>query len=97
MKRRNVTLRCDCGAEAVVFSKYVFNNEIDYEISIEDAYLGKRDYRGFFGRLKRAWKAFKDQPLCYSSVYCEKEADMRNFLTECLAAMDHEEELANEE
>ncbi len=96
MKRRSVILRCDCGAEAVVFSKYIFNKEIDYDISIEDAYLGKQDYKGFFGRLKRAWKAFTDQPLCYASVYCEKEADMRKFLTECLVVMNKEEDLADE-
>lgn len=95
--RRNVMLRCDCGAETVVFSKYIFRREVDYEISIEDSYLGKRDYRGFFGRLKRAWHAFIDKPICFSSVYCENEEDMRKFLTECLVVLNLEEEYQDED
>ena len=89
--KKTVTLRCACGAEAVVFSKYTFKNEVDYDISIEDSYIGYCGTKSFFGRLKRAWKAFIDKPLCYASVYCESKEDMKTFLTSCLSLMNTEE------
>lgn len=90
--KKTVTLRCACGAEAVVFSKYIFKNETDFDISVEDSYLGG-SYKGFFGRLKRAWGAFIDKPVCYSGVYCEDKEKMRAFLVDCLELLDMEEEI----
>jgi hypothetical protein len=80
MQDKIITLRCDDGVEACVFRKY---NRITYEIVIEDSYAGG-DYRGFFGRIKRAWKAFWAKPLCYTGVYCEDGNRMREFLEDCL-------------
>ena len=96
MNKKTVTLRCGCGAEAAVFSKYTFKNEVDFDISIEDSYLGNCSTKGFFGRLKRAWKAFIDQPVCYASVYCENEDAMKAFLTDCLALLNSKEEQVDE-
>ena len=87
MKQEQITLRCEDGAEAVVFTKYIYNpivkNNIDYEITIEDSYTGG-DYKGFFGRLKRAWRAFWDKPVVYTGIYCEDADKMRKFLYDCL-------------
>ena len=93
MTRKTVTLRCDCGSETAVFSKYIFKDEIDYGLSFEDSWLGG-SYKGLFGRLKRAWKAFVGKPVSYTDVYCEGKDKMRSFLVECLALID--EEVANE-
>lgn len=93
-----VTLRCDDGAEAVVFTKYSHKfisvhteeliNEIDgYEICVEDDYVGG-DYKGFFGRIKRAWRAFWDKPVVYTGIYCEDKKKMRKFLCDCLDLID---------
>jgi hypothetical protein len=93
-----VTLRCDDGAEAVVFSKYSHKfisvhseeliNEFDvYEICVEDDYTGG-DYKGFFGRIKRAWRAFWDKPVVYTGIYCEDKEKMRKFLCNCLDLID---------
>lgn len=91
MKQEHITLRCEDGAEAVVFTKYVYNpivgNNIDYEITIEDSYTGG-DYRGFFGRIKRAWRAFWDKPVVYTGIYCEDKDKMRKFLCDCLDLID---------
>ena len=97
MKFDKVTLRCDDGAEAVVFTKYThnpilpndvkFGSEVDYEICIEDDYVGG-DYKGFFGRLKRAWRAFWDKPVVYTGIYCEDKDKMRKFLCNCLDLID---------
>ena len=92
MNKKTVTLRCACGAEAVVFSKYTFKDETDFDISVEDSYLGG-NYKGLFGRLRRAWSAFIDKPVSYSGVYCEDKDKMRAFLTESLALLDEEEEV----
>lgn len=95
MKFETVTLRCDDGAEAAVFTKYTYQvnvnggTDIDYEICIEDSYTGG-DYKGFFGRIKRAWKAFWDKPVVYTGVYCDDKNKMKKFLTDCLALIDEE-------
>lgn len=94
MKQEEVTLRCEDGAEAVVFSKYTYStvcsraaivdsDSISYEICVEDSYIGG-DYKGFFGRIKRAWRAFWDKPVVYTGIYCEDERKMRQFLYDCL-------------
>lgn len=84
MKQEHITLRCDDGAEAAVFTKYTHHIlDIDYEITIEDSYIGG-DYKGFFGRIKRAWRAFWDKPVVYTSIYCEDKDKMKKFLYDCL-------------
>ena len=96
MKFDKVTLRCDDGAEAIVFTRYEYApkytpddiiEDIDYEISIEDSYTGG-DYRGFFGRLKRAWQAFIDKPVMYTGIYTQDKEKMRQFLVDCLNLID---------
>lgn len=111
MKQEHITLRCKDGQEAVVFTKYTYktlvtncsakefiSEDIDYEISIEDSYTGG-DYKGFFGRIKRAWRAFWDKPVVYTGIYCEDERKMRQFLYDCLDLVndnpDSEETLDN--
>lgn len=99
MKQETVTLRCEDGAEAVVFTKCTYNSiasrvlidpgSISYDISVEDSYVGG-DYKGFFGRIKRAWKAFRDKPVVYTGIYCENKDKMRKFLTDCLALVDND-------
>jgi hypothetical protein len=95
MRTEQIALRCEDGSESVVFSKYTFkimcNNpdetgikeESNYEITIEDSYIGG-DYKGFFGRIKRAWKAFWDKPVVYTGIYCEDKGNMKQFLISCL-------------
>ena len=84
MKQEQVTLRCKDGQEAVVFTTYIYDaREPSYEINIEDSYIGG-DYRGFFGRIKRAWKAFWDKPVVYTGIYCDDKNKMRKFLYDCI-------------
>ena len=98
MKQEQITLRCEDGAEAVVFTKYTHStvcsraaivdpDSISYEICIEDDYIGG-DYKGFFGRIKRAWRAFWDKPVVYTGIYCEDKDKMRKFLGDCLHLID---------
>ena len=99
MKQEQITLRCEDGQEAVVFTKYSFmsrectlesfaiKDEVNYEIMFEDSYIGG-DYKGFFGRIKRAWRAFWNKPVVYTGIYCEDESKMRKFLTDCLKVID---------
>ena len=95
MDIKQITLRCDDKAEACVFARYdckpimkltdgVVGGDTNYEITIEDSYIGG-DYKGFFGRIKRAWKAFTDKPVVYTGIYCEDKDKMKKFLTDCLA------------
>lgn len=99
MEQEQITLRCEDGQEAVVFTKYNFNGIIQeltnghlmykdsFEIMVEDSYVGG-DYKGFFGRIKRAWRAFWDKPVVYTGVYCEDKDKMRKFLCDCLKVID---------
>lgn len=84
MKEDRITLRCKCGGEAAVFANYVsYDGDVSFELSIEDSYIGG-DYRGFFGRIKRAWKAFCAKPVVYTSIFSEDKDEVRKFLTDCL-------------
>lgn len=90
MKDKTITLRCTDGQEACVFHKYTYSysNEIDYEMTFEDSYVGG-DYRGLFGRIKRAWKAFWAKPVFYTG-FCSTKEDMKKFLQDCLNLMEEE-------
>lgn len=101
MKQEQITLRCEDGAEAVVFTKYTYkyDNSIAYDISVEDSYIGG-DYKGFFGRIKRAWKSFWDKPVVYTGIFCEDEYKMKHFLCDCLDLLngvESNEPVSNEE
>lgn len=97
MKQEYITLRCDDGAEAAVFTKYTHHIlDINYEFTIEDSYTGG-DYKGLFGRIKRAWRAFWDKPVVYTGIYCEDKQKMRKFLQDCLNLIDNKEEKKNNE
>lgn len=88
MEFKNVTLRCNDGAEAVVFTRYDYKyGYTTYDISVEDSYIGG-DYKGLFGRIKRAWKAFVGKPVVYTGIYCEDKDKMKRFLTDCLVMID---------
>lgn len=104
MDFKKVTLRCNDGAEACVFTKYIYKTlihrseytdsikeDISYEICIEDDYVGG-EYKGLFGRIKRAWRAFWDKPVVYTGIYVEDKEKMRKFLTDCLNLIDEKNE-----
>lgn len=91
MNIKSITLRCEDNQEAVVFNKYEYGKDYstDFEINVEDNYVGK-SYRGLFGRIKRAWAMFVDKPVVYTGIYCEDKEKMKKFLTDCLALIDEE-------
>lgn len=85
---KEVYLPCDDHAETVVFSKHAWSDgDVDYEITIEDAYCGG-DFMGIKGRFKRAWKAFWAKPVSYTGIYCQDEERMKGFLKDCLNLME---------
>lgn len=84
---KNVFLKCDCHAETAVFTSFDWNHgDIDYELSIEDAYCCG-DYMGIKGRFKRAWRAFWDKPVVYNAIYVQDKERMKKFLNECFKLM----------
>lgn len=93
MKKNNVktvSIRCDDNTEAVVFSKYTTKDSTDFEFSFEDSYCSG-NFNGIIGRLKRAWMAFWNKPVCYTGIYCENGHDrVINFLKECLELVEGE-------
>ena len=101
MKHDIVTLRCDDGAEVVTFNKYTFTKllcgddgdevvkDTSYEINVEDSFVGGC-YRGFFGRIKRAWDAFWAKPVYYSCIYTDDKEKIRTFLLDSLNLLESE-------
>ena len=87
MVDKQITLRCDDGQEAVVFTQYIFSeDDINYEINVEDSYQG-HIYSGLLGRFRRAWAAFRAKPVIYTGIFTEDPIKMKNFLTDCLKLM----------
>lgn len=92
MTQKTVTLRCNDEQEATVFHRYDYEYiDTYYELAFEDSYIGG-EYKGFFGRIKRAWRAFWDKPVVYTGIYCSDKDKMRKFLADCLALVDNIEE-----
>ena len=102
MTDKTVTLRCEDYIESVVFHKCIYKNliynknkpgsiekEIDYEINVEDNYIGG-EYKGLLGRFRRAWKAFFAKPVIYTGVYCSDKEKMKKFLVDCLSLIDED-------
>ena len=88
---KTVSVRCRDGAEMVTLIQRLRSyGSIDYELNFEDAYCGG-DYRGIFGRFKRAWCAFWNKPICYTGLYFEGTPRIRKFLTDCLALVDEQD------
>ena len=97
MKEDRITLRCRCGLEAAVFTKYLhYDGDVSFELTIEDSYIGG-DYKGFFGRIRRAWGAFWSKPVVYTGIYYEEHSTVRKFLTDCLDLVDKKEDIEVEE
>jgi hypothetical protein len=84
---KQVTLRCKDKAETLVFSRYDYNHDTDYEISIEDSYCGG-DFKGLSGRFKRAWRAFFAKPIVYTSIYNDDKTEVISWLKHCLEVID---------
>lgn len=92
MQHKQITLRCKDGQEAVVFTKYIYDfKDASYEINFEDSYTGGY-YKGFFGRLKRAYKAFIGAPVIYTGIYCDDESEIQKFLIDCFKLTSEESE-----
>lgn len=90
MQDKTITLRCYDGQEACVFHKYFYDkDDTAYEIDIEDSYVGG-DYRGFFGRIKRAWRAFWAKPVCYTGIWRVDKESVQKFLQDCLDLVEEE-------
>ena len=88
MNTKNVYLRCDDNAEAVVFSKYKWeDDDVSYEINVEDSYCGG-DFMGIKGRFQRAWRAFFAKPIYYAGIYSDDKNRVKNFLEECLSLIE---------
>ena len=93
---KTVSLRCNDGGEACVLKKFTFEivndfNPAWFEFAIEDEYVGG-DYKGFFGRLKRAWRGFIGKPVVYTSICCDNKEQIQKFLEDCLALVKEDEE-----
>lgn len=92
MQHKQAIIRCNDGQEAAVFSRYDFDNSNStYEMSFEDSYIGG-DYKGLFGRLKRAWKAFTGKPVIYTGIYCEDKESVKKFLADCISLVVEDDE-----
>lgn len=70
MKEELAELKCDDNEEVLLFSCFRDEAGIDFEFTIQDSYC-RGNYRGIFGRLKRALKAFLGKPVVYTGVYKE--------------------------
>lgn len=101
-KTRTVSIRCDDHPENVSFTVFSWNNIITdakeagledfYELNFEDAFVGDKLYRGLFGRIRRAWRAFCSKPVTYTGICIMDKEKMQKFFLDCLKAMEDDGE-----
>ena len=76
-----IYLPCDDRCCTLVIRKDIWDeNDIDYEILVEDAYYYA--YNGFVGRIKRAIKALFGKPIVYNGLYLEGEEMIEHLISD---------------
>lgn len=70
----SIALRCDCMGEMLVIDKYHFNNDVDYNISIQDSNIS--DLNTIKGRIKSAIKCLTGKPRYFNDIYIENESEI---------------------
>lgn len=99
---RTVSIRCDDHVEGVSFTVFSWDKLIIgakeaglkdfYELNFEDAFVGDKLYRGLFGRIRRAWRAFCSKPVTYTGICIMDKEKMQKFFLDCLKAMEDDAE-----
>lgn len=74
---QRLCLPCDDYGEMLVIDKISIDNEVDYDISFQDAYLGNRDTLKM--RIKHAFQILFKKPVYYADIIVN-EKRMRDFL-----------------
>lgn len=75
---KRLYLPCDDNGETLVIDKICYsNNEVDYDISIQDCYLGNKDT--VKTRIKHAFQILFKKPVYYADIIVN-EKRMRKFL-----------------
>ena len=77
-KEKSLYLPCDDYGETLVIDKICYsNNEVDYDISIQDSYLGNKDTLKM--RIKHAFQILFKKPVYYADIFVN-EKRMKDFL-----------------
>lgn len=75
---KRLYLPCDDYGETLVIDKICYsNNEVDYDISIQDSYLGNKDTLKM--RIKHAFQILFKKPVYYADIIVN-EKRMKDFL-----------------
>lgn len=91
-RMKHIELRCDDHEENLVLTRYDWDDgDVDFEITIEDAYCGGT-CAGLAGRFKRAWHAFWAKPITYSGVYITDPKRLLKFLRDSVALVEGAEQ-----
>lgn len=78
-KSKMITLPCDCKCCMLVIEKTVWDDDINYNISIQDSRYD-HGYNTLWGRVKRAVKTLFGKPIYYSDVHLEGEETFRQLV-----------------
>lgn len=94
MNRHYLTasILCDDLAEMLVFNRIIMGDEHELaEFSIMDSSVVKNEFNGVLGRLRRGWRAFREQPIFYAQVVVSDSERAKRFLKECIDILDRVE------
>lgn len=87
-RMKHIELRCDDHEENLVLTRYDWDDgDVDFEITIEDAYCGGA-CAGLAGRFKRAWHAFWAKPISYAGVWVTAPERLLKFLQDSIALVE---------
>ena len=85
----SASIRCDDYAEMLVFDRCIWKDSDEFiQFSIADSFISGNEYRGLFGRLRRAWRAFWSKPIYYADIIVHDKNRAKVFLNECLSIIE---------
>lgn len=85
------SISCHDHAELLQLERIIWSENDEYmAFSIMDSYVGRNQYQGLSGRLRRAWRVFFAKPICYAEIIVMEKERVRRFLNECRAVLDAE-------
>lgn len=89
-KEKSIYLKCEYGCETLVVNKIKWqDDELNYEISIKNSYLGWKEGT-IWNRIKRAFRVLCGKETIYADIWVEDESRLSGFIDDLIKLRDEQ-------